>query len=97
MFCRVLCEMEICIAHQRGLVGELYVDSDVFPDDDDIQYRPDSIDPCTDWRRDEWPEGFIYACCEKNCKDPGCVVGRHISIRRRQTLPAGNCGDRRKP
>ncbi|KAI1267811.1 hypothetical protein F5Y18DRAFT_271447 [Xylariaceae sp. FL1019] len=60
--------------------GELRIDEDMFPDDDDIQYNPQSVDPYTDWRRKDWPEGFIWDCCDKDCNAEGCVVQGHIPV-----------------
>ncbi|KAI0145451.1 hypothetical protein GGR57DRAFT_298627 [Xylariaceae sp. FL1272] len=60
--------------------GQLDIDPDVFPDDDQVMYDPHSIDPHTDWRRDEWPEGFIWDCCDEDCTSEGCVVQGHIPI-----------------
>lgn len=60
--------------------GSLEIDDECFPDDDEVQ--DGHIDPHTDWRREEWPEGFIWTCCEQNCENAGCVVGPHIALRR---------------
>ncbi|KAK8876816.1 hypothetical protein PGQ11_001762 [Apiospora arundinis] len=57
--------------------GALGIDDEVFPDDDDVAYHPDGIDVHTDWRREEWPEGFIWNCCEKNCNNKGCIAQKH--------------------
>ncbi|KAI0201699.1 hypothetical protein F4808DRAFT_35293 [Astrocystis sublimbata] len=63
-----------CMTHP----GMLDIDPEVFPDDDDVQYGigPD-IDVYTDWRREEWPEGFIWSCCDEDCNSKGCQVQRH--------------------
>ncbi|KAK8004810.1 hypothetical protein PG990_010847 [Apiospora arundinis] len=58
-------------------VCALGIDDEVFPDDDDVAYHPDGIDVHTDWRREEWPEGFIWNCCEKNCNNKGCIIQKH--------------------
>ncbi|KAI8951813.1 hypothetical protein F4801DRAFT_543629 [Xylaria longipes] len=58
--------------------GELAIDPDVFPDDDDVQYDIGSIDVNTDWRREEWPEGFIWQCCDKPLNSTACQIQRHI-------------------
>ncbi|KAK8024572.1 hypothetical protein PG993_012638 [Apiospora rasikravindrae] len=70
--------------------GELNIDEEVFPDDDDVQYRPDSIDVETDWRREEWPEGFIWDCCDQDCNNKGCIVERHVAAKPPQKLPSIN-------
>ncbi len=42
-------------------LGLLEVDTDCFEDDDDIQDNPYAINAETDWRREEFPEGFKVA------------------------------------
>ncbi|KAI3316946.1 hypothetical protein HD806DRAFT_516159 [Xylariaceae sp. AK1471] len=64
---------EACRTHE----GLLEIDPDVFPDDDDVAYDINSIDVHTDWRREEWPEGFIWQCCGEPCNGKPCVVQRH--------------------
>ncbi|KAI1755674.1 hypothetical protein F4782DRAFT_527039 [Xylaria castorea] len=58
--------------------GGLEIDPDVFPDDDDVQYDIRSIDVYTDWRREEWPEGFIWQCCDEPHNATACQIQRHI-------------------
>ncbi|KAI0522207.1 hypothetical protein F5B22DRAFT_464451 [Xylaria bambusicola] len=65
---------EACQTHE----GWVEIDAEYFPDDDDIQYRPDSVNPETDWRREEWPEGFIWQCCEEPANGTPCRIQRHI-------------------
>ncbi|ETS79020.1 hypothetical protein PFICI_08873 [Pestalotiopsis fici W106-1] len=55
----------------------LEIDDDVFPDDDEIANG--HVDPYTDWRREEWPEGFIWQCCDRHIKETPCVIQRHIA------------------
>ncbi|KAI4592705.1 hypothetical protein KJ359_010464 [Pestalotiopsis sp. 9143b] len=60
--------------------GYLYIVDDFFVDDDEITYG--NIDPYTDWRREEWPEGFMWHCCETTLKDDKpCRVQKHIAAR----------------
>ncbi|KAI0485238.1 hypothetical protein GGR56DRAFT_65326 [Xylariaceae sp. FL0804] len=63
-----------CQTHEDALE----IDEECFPDDDDVAYHIESLDPYTDWRREEWPEGFIWQCCEENINGPCCVVQAHI-------------------
>ena len=58
--------------------GNLELDPEAFPDDDQVMYDPNSIDAETDWRRESCPEGFIYDCCDQDCKSKGCVIQQHI-------------------
>jgi hypothetical protein len=46
-----------------------------FPDDDEVQYG--NVDPYTDWRREEFPDGFEWTCCEGNANAEGCRKTRH--------------------
>lgn len=50
---------------------------DYFPDDDEVQ--DGAIDPYTDWRRRDTPEGFIWQCCERNIRETPCRIQRHFS------------------
>lgn len=60
------------------VLGELTLDDEMFPDDDEVMYHSEGIDVHTDWRREEWPDGFIWDCCDKNCNNKGCIVERHV-------------------
>ncbi|KAI0487592.1 hypothetical protein F4859DRAFT_465566 [Xylaria cf. heliscus] len=62
--------------------GILDIDPDVFPDDDDIQYGVGSVDVNTDWRREEWPEGFIWQCCNETLNGTACRITRHTPKKR---------------
>ncbi|KAI0458120.1 hypothetical protein F5B21DRAFT_461370 [Xylaria acuta] len=62
----------------RTHTAELAIDPDIFPDDDDVQYGIGSIDYYTDWRREEWPEGFIWQCCDRPLDDTACRIQSHI-------------------
>lgn len=56
--------------------GELELDHDYFVDDDDVAYG--HIDVDTDWRREEFPEGFVWSCCELRGPDSEpCLRSRH--------------------
>ncbi|KAK8073210.1 hypothetical protein PG994_004109 [Apiospora phragmitis] len=46
--------------------GQLELDEEAFPDDDET-----GVEKCA-------PDGFIWDCCEKNCNDKGCVVEEHV-------------------
>lgn len=57
--------------------GELEPDyeSDFWADhDEDCHGTIDS-----DWCRKEYPDGFIWTCCEKTGTEEGCKLGRHES------------------
>jgi hypothetical protein len=64
------------------VTGDLEVDADQFPDDDDIQ-AGEEIDVNSDWRVDQFPDGFIWTCCEENAKGPPCVVQKHVVMKRK--------------
>ncbi|KAI1309647.1 hypothetical protein F5Y03DRAFT_68696 [Xylaria venustula] len=65
---------EACQAHK----GWLEIDAECFPDDDEVEgYCPSHIDPETDWRREEWPEGFIWQCCMEPSNGKPCLIQRH--------------------
>ncbi|KAF3000412.1 hypothetical protein E8E14_002966 [Neopestalotiopsis sp. 37M] len=55
----------------------LEIDEEFFPDDDEIAYG--NVDPYTDWRRKDTPEGFIWQCCDRHIKETPCVIQKHIS------------------
>lgn len=57
------------------------MDVEFFPDDDEIQ-AGEYIDVNSDWRVDEFPDGFIWSCCEENAKGPPCVIQQHIAMRK---------------
>ncbi|KAI0551432.1 hypothetical protein F4679DRAFT_539223 [Xylaria curta] len=57
--------------------GLLEIDPDVFPDDDDVQYDIGSIDVHTDWRREEWPHGFVWQCCDGILNAAPCINQKH--------------------
>ena len=57
------------------------MDLDYFPDDDDIQAGVD-IDVNSDWRVEEFPDGFVWSCCEETTNGPPCVVQKHIAMKR---------------
>lgn len=61
--------------------GELTLDEEMFPDDDEVAYQPEGIDVHTDWRREICPDGFVWDCCDRNCKSRGCVVERHVAAK----------------
>lgn len=51
-------------------------DDDAWPDHDEDCHGP--ID--TDENRMEFPEGFIWSCCDKQGHRSGCTRGRHTNI-----------------
>jgi hypothetical protein len=53
---------------------EVNWDSDFWADHDEDCHG--TID--TEENREEFPEGFIWSCCEKDMSDPGCQIGRHL-------------------
>ncbi|KAI0126606.1 hypothetical protein BJ170DRAFT_684192 [Xylariales sp. AK1849] len=65
---------DLCQTHK----GYLQILEECFPDDDDFDPN-EIIDPETDWRVPEWPEGFLWSCCEKDAKGQPCVVQKHIA------------------
>ncbi|KAI0143493.1 hypothetical protein GGR57DRAFT_508078 [Xylariaceae sp. FL1272] len=70
----------------RSHPGYLNIDEDffreVFPDDDQVIFAIDSIDPYFDWRQDDFPEAFFYDCCYEDCNSEGCRVRRHVPERK---------------
>lgn len=62
------------------MTDNLEILEDFFVDDDEVMYG--EIDPYTDWRRDDFPEGFMWQCCETTLKDnKPCQVQKHIVAR----------------
>jgi hypothetical protein len=55
----------------------LEVDRGYFPDDDDIQAG--DIDIPADWRVEQWPEGFIWQCCQAYANGKPCEVQKHVA------------------
>lgn len=66
-----------CLLNEPPDILEL--DPDAFPDDDQVELDPHSIDVMTDWRRKNCPEGFVWRCCDQDCNAEGCVVQKHIA------------------
>ncbi|KAI1323277.1 hypothetical protein F5Y16DRAFT_425252 [Xylariaceae sp. FL0255] len=64
---------EACRTHSEALE----IDPGFFPDDDDLEDDPSSIDPYTDERFEEWPEGFRWPCCDEPTHGKPCVIQRH--------------------
>lgn len=62
----------------------MYLDSDssVWYDHDEKTWG----DPDTDFNREEYPEGFLWDCCEKRGDAKGCTSARHevVSGKRRK-------------
>ncbi|KAI0195756.1 hypothetical protein EV127DRAFT_477475 [Xylaria flabelliformis] len=56
----------------------LEIDPDFFPDDDEVYYHKEGIDPYTDWRRESCPEGFVWQCCDRTIDEEPCEIQRHI-------------------
>ncbi|CAJ2514115.1 Uu.00g022340.m01.CDS01 [Anthostomella pinea] len=82
-----------CVTHE----GYLEMDPECFPDDDQVTYEPSSIDPYTDWRRKEWPEGFIWQCCDRACNEEGCLVQAHIAADAPKSRAAQGSWSRKAP
>lgn len=63
------------------LLGKVRVDPEVFPADDDISYGwvIETYDWTTDERWEEYPEGFIWSCCEERQDEGNCIVRRHMA------------------
>ncbi len=59
-------------------LGDLEVDEEGFPDHDEDCHGP--MD--TDENRREFPESFIWNCCEMDGTSEGCETGRHVPKRR---------------
>ncbi|KAF2806643.1 uncharacterized protein BDZ99DRAFT_523224 [Mytilinidion resinicola] len=57
--------------------GELELDEDAFPDDDDLN-DGHVLDVDTDWRVNVFPQHFTWSCCEQKGREAfGCVRSRH--------------------
>lgn len=33
----------------------------------------------TDWRFEEFPEGFIWDCCDRRQNEDPCIIRRHVA------------------
>jgi hypothetical protein len=55
--------------------GDLDVDEEYFADHDEDCHGP--MD--TEENRAQFPEGFIWDCCDENALSEGCETGQHIS------------------
>lgn len=54
--------------------GELEPDYEMFVDhDEDCHGRIDSSD-----MREQFPENFMYTCCDEDGLSEGCKTGRHV-------------------
>ena len=60
-------------------LGDLTLNFDAI-EDDDIMEQIAYIELETDWRREKWPDGFIWDCCNQNCNNKGCVVRKHLPV-----------------
>lgn len=60
------------------LAGELEIDEDMFPDDDEVMYT--TINVKTDWRVKSCPDGFIWSCCEGNAESAPCLLQKHVAM-----------------
>ncbi|KAI2639180.1 hypothetical protein GGS21DRAFT_416062 [Xylaria nigripes] len=56
----------------------LEIEPEYFPDDDQVEYEPHTIDVETDYRRKICPEGFRWQCCDVDINGRPCVIQRHI-------------------
>ncbi|KAG0702468.1 hypothetical protein DFH29DRAFT_851502 [Suillus ampliporus] len=54
--------------------GELDVDEEYFPDWDEECHGP--MD--TKKNRADYPDGFIWDCCDENGRSEGCETGQHV-------------------
>ena len=82
------------ISRPNVALGEVRADKDVFPDDIDVP--SDGIKEGYDWTSDErweeWPEGFIWSCCERRQDEGNCVVRRHSPTRPESSASSASCG-----
>lgn len=49
-------------------------DSDVWDDWEDWREG----DPDSEENKEEYPEGYLWDCCEKSGEDEGCLLGPHV-------------------
>lgn len=49
-------------------------DSDTWTDWDERCHGPCD----TAENREQWPEGFMWSCCEEDGEAEGCKTGRHV-------------------
>lgn len=52
--------------------------------DDESDFWADHDENChgtidSDWAREEYPDGFVWTCCDRLGTAPGCKRGRHQS------------------
>ena len=47
-------------------------DDDFWVDDDDSPYEG------MEWKQEEFPEGWIYNCCDEDGESKGCKTGDHV-------------------
>ncbi|KAI1420835.1 hypothetical protein F5Y12DRAFT_787957 [Xylaria sp. FL1777] len=73
---------EACQTHK----GTLDIDYEYFWEDDELQNDVYPVDPETDWRREEWPEGFTWTCCEAHGDGKPCRIMRHIPKKPKRQL-----------
>ncbi|KAG2145352.1 uncharacterized protein EDB93DRAFT_1151899 [Suillus bovinus] len=65
---------EECCYHS----GHLNVDEEFFADHDEDCHGP--MD--TEENRADFPEGFIWTCCDENALSEGCETGQHVAGRK---------------
>ncbi|KAF2420283.1 hypothetical protein EJ08DRAFT_738636 [Tothia fuscella] len=72
-----------CITHP----GELEVDIDHFPDDDDVrELGAAAFEMKTDWRIADFPEAFTWNCCDGIADSAPCVQGRHSTTWKKRII-----------
>lgn len=61
-------------------LGAVEPDMDFFCDDDSMLYEPISPDHDweIDWRLTEYPEGFIWQCCQRREDEEPCIIRKHL-------------------
>ncbi|KAI5467488.1 hypothetical protein BGZ63DRAFT_419188 [Mariannaea sp. PMI_226] len=64
-------DAEVCLYHPEEL--EVDFDSDVWADHDEKCHGPED----TEENRREFPDGFIYPCCQGQGDAPGCERSKH--------------------
>ena len=61
-------------------LGELECDDDAFEDHDEACHGPTD----TEENRRDYPEHFIWTCCDENGLADGCEIGEHVPVVRKK-------------
>lgn len=67
---------------ETAFVGEAEEDEDAWPDHEEETHGP--VD--TPENRRDYPEGFIWSCCDKTFNEDGCVNAQHITKQKKQRV-----------